>query len=381
MLQSILFFILGFLCSGFLALMVAPAIWRRAVTLTRRRIEASVPLSLAEIQAEKDRMRAEMAMTIRRLEMSVKSLREKAAAQAVEIGRGHEELKRLSRERDERNDGLSQSETKAGELEAELKGHQERSQDLAGKLVEAEKALEARALEFERVSRLYDEASFDASSRQIELVARESEVENLSGELTELRAVRTQAEQRRQQMEAEIRASRQALEEEKQRADRLERENAQLAASLDQGARASNVGPEDGPETALPGHDASAETSGDDAGAVLAELTADRDRLQERLDETIRENRRLKERSIAREGSVHSAGIGGGQEDALLREQMTNLAAEVIRLAARLEGPDSPIDKALSGPAAVDQDDGDPGRRITSLADRVRALQRAAAAQ
>jgi chromosome segregation ATPase len=381
LLQSILFFILGFLCSGFLALMVAPAIWRRAVTLTRRRIEASVPLSLAEIQAEKDRMRAEMAMTIRRLEMSVKSLREKAAAQAVEIGRGHEELKRLSRERDERNDGLSQSETKAGELEAELKRHHERSQDLAGKLAEAEEALKTKTLELERVSRLYDEASFDASSRQIELVARESEVENLSGELTELRAVRTQAEQRRQQMEAEIRSSRQALEEEKQRADRLERENARLAASLDQPAQASNAGPEDGPETALPGHDASAGERGDDAGAVLAELTADRDRLQERLDETIRENRRLKERSIAREGSVQSAGIGGGQEDALLREQMTNLAAEVIRLAARLEGPDSPIDKALSGPAAVDQDDGDPGRRITSLADRVRALQRAAAAQ
>jgi chromosome segregation ATPase len=313
--------------------------------------------------------------------MSVKSLREKAAAQAVEIGRGHEELKRLSRERDERNDGLSQSETKAGELEAELKRHHERSQDLAGKLAEAEEALKTKTLELERVSRLYDEASFDASSRQIELVARESEVENLSGELTELRAVRTQAEQRRQQMEAEIRSSRQALEEEKQRADRLERENARLAASLDQPAQASNAGPEDGPETALPGHDASAGERGDDAGAVLAELTADRDRLQERLDETIRENRRLKERSIAREGSVHSAGIGGGQEDALLREQMTNLAAEVIRLAARLEGPDSPIDKALSGPAAVDQDDGDPGRRITSLADRVRALQRAAAAQ
>ncbi len=83
MIQSILFFSLGFLCAGFLALMVAPAIWRRAVVLTRKRIEASVPLSLTEIQADKDRMRAEFAMSTRRLEMSIKQFREKAAAQVV----------------------------------------------------------------------------------------------------------------------------------------------------------------------------------------------------------------------------------------------------------------------------------------------------------
>ena len=96
MIQSILFFVLGFLCAGFLALMIAPAIWRRAVTLTRKRIEASMPLTLAEIQADKDRIRAEFAMSMRRLEMSVKSLREKSAAQIVEIGRGREEISVLA---------------------------------------------------------------------------------------------------------------------------------------------------------------------------------------------------------------------------------------------------------------------------------------------
>ena len=54
MIESILFFSLGFLCAGFLALMVAPSIWRRAVSMTRRRIEASVPLSLSDIEADKD---------------------------------------------------------------------------------------------------------------------------------------------------------------------------------------------------------------------------------------------------------------------------------------------------------------------------------------
>ena len=109
MIQSILFFILGFLCAGFLALMVAPAIWRRAVALTRKRIEASVPLTLAEIQADKDRMRAEFAMATRRLEINVKNFREKAAAQIVEINRNREELKQLMAERNERHEALTRA--------------------------------------------------------------------------------------------------------------------------------------------------------------------------------------------------------------------------------------------------------------------------------
>ncbi|RVD35153.1 hypothetical protein EN746_35695, partial [Mesorhizobium sp. M8A.F.Ca.ET.023.02.2.1] len=108
MVQSVLFFALGFLCAGFLALMVAPAVWRRAVALTRRRIEASIPLTQAEIQADKDRVRAEYAMTTRRLEINVKTLREKVAEQLVEINRGREALKGLAVERAEKDHALAE---------------------------------------------------------------------------------------------------------------------------------------------------------------------------------------------------------------------------------------------------------------------------------
>ncbi|RVC67675.1 hypothetical protein EN759_14540, partial [Mesorhizobium sp. M00.F.Ca.ET.038.03.1.1] len=93
MVQSVLFFALGFLCAVFLVSLIAPAVWRRAVVLTRRRLEASLPLTQAEIQADKDRVRAEYAMTTRRLEITVKNLQEKVAEQLVEIARGHEALK------------------------------------------------------------------------------------------------------------------------------------------------------------------------------------------------------------------------------------------------------------------------------------------------
>jgi hypothetical protein len=47
-----MYFTLGLLTAGVLALLVTPAIWRRATRLTRQRIEGSVPMTLAEIQAD-----------------------------------------------------------------------------------------------------------------------------------------------------------------------------------------------------------------------------------------------------------------------------------------------------------------------------------------
>src|SRR4051812_12437835 len=183
--------------------MVAPAIWRRAVALTRKRIEASVPLSLTDIQADKDRMRAEFAMSTRRLEMSIKGFKDKAAAQIIEINRNREELKRLAGSRDGQNQSLSEMEAKAGELRGELRQREDQLQRLTAKLTEAEKAIEGRALELDKMGRFYDEASLVASNRQIDLVVRESEVDKLAGDMQLLRGQRKDAERRLQEITAE----------------------------------------------------------------------------------------------------------------------------------------------------------------------------------
>ena len=62
-----MFFALGVLVTGLLAVAVMPAIWRRALRLTRSRVEAGVPLSRAEINADKDKLRASFAASNRRL--------------------------------------------------------------------------------------------------------------------------------------------------------------------------------------------------------------------------------------------------------------------------------------------------------------------------
>lgn len=61
-------FAAGFLAATLFSLLVIPAINRRAERLARRRVEALFPLSISELTAEKDHLRAEFAVMQRRLE-------------------------------------------------------------------------------------------------------------------------------------------------------------------------------------------------------------------------------------------------------------------------------------------------------------------------
>ena len=87
-------------------------------------------------------------------------------------------------------------------------------------------------MEIEKIGRMYDEASFSSSSRQIELVARESEVEKLTGEMSTLRRERKDAEGRCKEAIAESRAARDALKAEKKRAGDLQKKVERMLETL-----------------------------------------------------------------------------------------------------------------------------------------------------
>ena len=234
MIQSILFFALGFLCAGLLALLVAPAIWRRAVRLTRKRIEATVPLTLAEIQADKDRLRAEFAVSTRRLEMSLKELRERAAEQVVEIGRNREELKRLSAGRDETNQALSELDARGADLKSELRRREEELGQMTARVAEADGILRERAAELDRLNRLYEEASLASVDSRAEVLARVGEIDQLAGDVDMLRGARLEAEKQVRTLESELRAARDgALAEKKKTVDVEKRAERMLATLAD----------------------------------------------------------------------------------------------------------------------------------------------------
>jgi chromosome segregation ATPase len=87
MIEQAMIFALGFLLAGLLALALVPAFWRRAIALTRRRLEAQVPVSVHEILAERDQLRAQNAVECRRLEDKAAALNRLHAADLSELGR------------------------------------------------------------------------------------------------------------------------------------------------------------------------------------------------------------------------------------------------------------------------------------------------------
>ncbi|MEQ8736954.1 MAG: hypothetical protein RID59_00130, partial [Hoeflea sp.] len=99
MIEFALLFALGFLAAALVALIVAPIIQRRIVTLTERRIRASVPLSAAEIRAEKDMARAAYAADNARLSIDLKQNREALAQSTAQGTRLSNELVSLRAEK------------------------------------------------------------------------------------------------------------------------------------------------------------------------------------------------------------------------------------------------------------------------------------------
>jgi len=100
---------LGFLAASLLALAALPALTRRADRLARRRAEAAFPLSLAEIAADRDHLRAELAIRERSLEQRAESGFAAKAGAMREIGRRDMSIGTLERdlaERRQRIDGL-----------------------------------------------------------------------------------------------------------------------------------------------------------------------------------------------------------------------------------------------------------------------------------
>lgn len=134
MIQSVLFFVLGFLSALFIALLLLPAVWHRAVRLTRRGIERTMPLSLDEIRASQDQFRAQHAVAARRLEIERDEAQRKSAALTVETARQRRKIERLTAERAELKERLKQAQTQAASVQEEL---QLRDQ-LAAQFAEAE---------------------------------------------------------------------------------------------------------------------------------------------------------------------------------------------------------------------------------------------------
>ena len=87
LIEQEMYFALGALVAGLGMLLFLPVFWRRALRLSMRRLQAITPLSLEEITAERDLLRAQFAVREHRLEQEIAAIRASKAQDLVAIGR------------------------------------------------------------------------------------------------------------------------------------------------------------------------------------------------------------------------------------------------------------------------------------------------------
>lgn len=357
--------------------------------LTKRRIEAKVPLTLSDIQADKDRMRAEFAISTRRLEISIKDQREKAAQQLLELNHRRNEAKAATDERDRLAKRLEELEANYAQMRKDFEERERQLALIADKLAVTSEQLDEKTIELSKLELLFEDASLSSSSRQIELVARESDLDRLTDSLKKQRAERKELDKELRDTAAENRKLKEELRLERKRLDRLEQRTEALVATLsdredrlerrerDLARLRERVGDEDGHvSTMMPAQDdlRIAELEAEierlkavqDAEPIVAHTNpTEAARIEARLEAVREENRKLREQLTRL--------TNGENADAILRDQISDLAAKVVHLTALAEGPASPLHAIAAEPEADEEGH-------VSLATRIRALQEAARA-
>lgn len=390
MIEPLMYAGLGMLAASLIWLLAMPLIWNRAVRLTMRRIEGLVPVSMAEIQADKDQLRAEFAMSTRRLEMGIDQLREKAAGHMGELSRRAEVIARQKQEITEKSAIVAELDARSLALQETLRTTQQefdaRSQAsilVTERLAEAERHLEELRLDLGQTASLADD-------RQREIAALTSQVASLKAEAANLQAQAATTRQRLATEHLEAKAIAGALAEERDHAreleqqlesrtsqaeiiahgvdemkDAFERQSGLLALRDEEISKLAKA------LTAAREAQAASRAEADAALSSVDRRIADQV-AQTRLLEGALANAREEREKLQHElvALRHHAGKNWQNErveDALLRERINDLAAQIAHMTATIEGTTSPIHTILETVPA----DGEGG----TLAERIKALQ------
>lgn len=171
--ENSMYFLLGFLAAALLALMIVPSIWQRAVRLTKKRIEAATPMTMSEYRADKDQLRAEFALSTRRLEMNVEALRKRLADQIAEVNRKKSEQAQLRADRDEQLVIVRELEEREAQLRRRILDLEKEGTDLAQKLRMKDRDLDRKVSELERYRNAGGAISADEIDELLSALERE----------------------------------------------------------------------------------------------------------------------------------------------------------------------------------------------------------------
>src|SRR5271168_3064218 len=196
MIEPVMYFGIDFLVAALLGLLFVPLVHNRAVRLTMRRLEAATPLSIAEIRADKDQLRAEFAMSTRRLEMSVEQMKTKTTSQLAELGKKTDAINQLKKELGEKTATIFALESRDKSLREQLRTTEEEFEIKSGALREAERGLSDKQADLGRLVGELGDHSITADSQRVELAALRTQIEAMKVGVADYERTMKETEQR-----------------------------------------------------------------------------------------------------------------------------------------------------------------------------------------
>jgi chromosome segregation ATPase len=423
MIESVMYFGIGFLAAALLGLLFVPLVHNRAVRLTMKRLEAATPVSIAEIRADKDQLRAEFAMSTRRLEMSVEKMKAKTTTQLAELGKKTDAINHLKKELGEKTAAIFALEARDKTLRDQLRASEEEFQIKSSSLREAERQLADKEGEFTKLLGELGERSLVADNQRTEIATFRTQVEAMKLSVADYERAVAETESRLSRERNDAEGSAQELIEARARlgdlgtrttdlerqlyvhqteAELLNRRVLELENRLGEQGRLLAER-----DYLLDRTQSELETARKTEADLRSELSASGNRssgavdrfrteisqLEAQLAAAIDERTKLQREISTMKRDAESTWAAERVENALLRERINDVAAEVARLTAALEGPGSPIESMLveaagdtrSGGAPMNARDQSAQNGETApapatetkntLADRIRALQ------
>ncbi|MEX3010420.1 hypothetical protein [Hoeflea sp. TYP-13] len=192
MIEFLLIFALGFLAAAILAMLVTPAIYGRIVKLTEKRIEATVPLSHAEIKGKADLMRAGFASETAKLTSQLKSEREQAAESNIKADKLQSDIAELSGEKKLADQQIEELVNQAGDLRSEGRKKQQLIEKLSDTVRQYERIKTHDNTELARLHNDLMTISTEVESMRIDLAANSAEAESLRAQLDSVNMQRDQ---------------------------------------------------------------------------------------------------------------------------------------------------------------------------------------------
>lgn len=142
--ETIMLVALGFVGALLVGLLVVRGLWTYAVSLGKRRVERRAPSAIAELRADRDRLKAEYAMQGRRLQLRLDDLKTRMAEQMAEASRNRNRIEHLADEIRRRDEELTKRDEDADNLRLQITALERELTDRTELLQQAKDLMQAK---------------------------------------------------------------------------------------------------------------------------------------------------------------------------------------------------------------------------------------------